>query len=1015
MPGAQLVTASGRAAELAVPLSIAVRIEPDLIRAMRLAVLPYLDVAAESDLWFSDLVAARGPDSIIFEPEILPALRGRLAEWLAHSQPTDPVRAVWDIVNRIHASTSPALLLEERVAWLAISAGDSGVPAIEEELRTALYSLLREGRTGIADWFAGAWGRLPDIARNTGAARQLLQAASRYIAVADVQPGLISAGMGVAESGAPPRAKASAAREEGPRLETKVPAPGFHAVPPYIGSAPFTGRATDLTTLDEWGRSADPVMVVEAIGGTGKSALTWQWAQERAPAVIPGLSGRLWWSFYEGSASMTSFLQELLAYTSGRPMQTIRQLRRSALADEALATLRSRPYLVVLDGFERLLAAYHRFDPSKLRGEEAEPDKRSLIDPWAEEIVHRLAAAGPSKILISTRLMPTALQGRFGQRMPGVWQLRLPGLTDADTRALLDRLDVHGSEPAIASFFGPLGNHPLLVGIVAGMVRDYRAEPGGFDRWLADPEAGSALRLPELSLVQRRTHILTAALDRLEPGARRLLGWISVLAGKVSWATLEAINPFQPEPPGPIESDLAAWRSSEPVLRATAQLNATLKDLEERGLLLWDRSSNSYDLHPIIRAYAYDQLEAADMIQANDQIREYFQALPPEDPDRAASTEDLSQTIIIFRILTSVGHLDEADLLWSAGLSRALLVNLGAYATVTELLAPVANDGTLGTRNMRADLAIGYHYLNQYDRAISQETSRLAEMLRDEAAQPIRTSLLNLGAFHRSAGAYVAALRYSDLRASLNTAVGIEGDGSLYLNRAALAAYQGQTGPAHQLLDQAKDLGPDSSSPWFEDDIEYFPLYLALVADQSVTHAQLDGAAARARSWALRRNIAGLRAELFVRQGQLEQALAAAQEYEQLGRDASLGVVPAQRAFLLARLGRVSEAEAAVEESLTRLRRVHPAERPYLYLARALWELGRPTEAASQARDAYRQAWGDGPPHCRYWDLRYARELLQTMGEAVPDLPRINPATLTVSLEEQVRTFIAAQQSRTRP
>ena len=328
--------------------------------------------------------------------------------------------------------------------------------------------------------------------------------------------------------------------------------------------------------------------------------------------MIGGLAGRLWWSFYESSASMTRFLQELLAYTSGQSMPQIRRVNRTQLADEALAALRRHPYLVVLDGFERLLVAYHRFDPSKLRDEEVGPDKRSLIDPQADDVVRRLADAGPSKILISTRLMPTALQGRFGQHMPGVQHLRLPGLTDADTRALLARLGVRGSEPAIAGFFGPLGNHPMLAGIVAGLVRDYRPEPGGFDQWLTDPTSGGALHLSALDLTQRRTHILAAALDGLQPEARRLLGWLSALAGSVSWPTLEAINPFRPEPPSPIESDLVAWRSSEPVMRATAQLDTALKDLEERGLLWWDRSSNSYDLHPIIRAYAYGRLEAAD-------------------------------------------------------------------------------------------------------------------------------------------------------------------------------------------------------------------------------------------------------------------------------------------------------------------------------------------------------------------------------------------------------------------
>src|SRR5690242_18929220 len=102
----------------------------------------------------------------------------------------------------------------------------------------------------------------------------------------------------------------------------------------YVGSAPFTGRIRGVARLDAWGRSPDPLLVVEAIGGAGKSALTWVWTQNSAPAVIGGLAGRVWRSFYEGSASMTSFLQELVVYMSGRPLELVQQLPRAELADE---------------------------------------------------------------------------------------------------------------------------------------------------------------------------------------------------------------------------------------------------------------------------------------------------------------------------------------------------------------------------------------------------------------------------------------------------------------------------------------------------------------------------------------------------------------------------------------------------------------------------------------------------------------------------------------------------------
>ena len=36
-------------------------------------------------------------------------------------------------------------------------------------------------------------------------------------------------------------------------------------------------------------------------------------------------------------------------------------------------------------------------------------------------------------------------------------------------------------------------------------------------------------------------------------------------------------------------------------------LHQALTTLEERGLVQWNRQSNRYDLHPVVRAYAYGQ------------------------------------------------------------------------------------------------------------------------------------------------------------------------------------------------------------------------------------------------------------------------------------------------------------------------------------------------------------------------------------------------------------------------
>ncbi len=665
-------------------------------------------------------------------------------------------------------------------------------------------------------------------------------------------------------------------------------------------------------------------------------------------------------------------------------MEQITRLDRVELANQVLAVLRNRCYLLVLDGVERLLAAYHRFEPARVRDEEVHPDERTLIESQADDILRRLAAAGPSKILISTRLMPATLQG-FGQPPPGVRHLRLPGLTDDDTRALLGRLGVRGSESAIAGFFTPLGNHPLLLGVVAGLVREYRPQPGGFDQWLADPTAGGALRLSRLDLTQRRTHILTAALADLPSGHQRLLGWIAALPSNVSWATLEAINPFRTEP---LDTQVRV------------RLVSALKDLEERGLLWWNRSSsNSYDMHPIIRSYAYERLESTDQVQANDRIRDHFQALPPEDLQRATSVEDLSQTITIFRALVGAGHLYEAISFWR-NFQSVLMDDLGAYATVVELLTPIAKDGTV---SLSTDLAGAYNLLGRYDDAIRLRIQRVTNRLRNHDIYNVINGLDGLSLYSMNAGSYAASSGYLRLWTALDAKVNKRSDPSLVIRRATHEHLQGRSQRARELLNMTKVL--DNISVKHAEDVEILQLVIAL-DEQSLTLALLDDAATRIRTWLNRRNLADIRANFFIQQDQFEEALTTALEYEQLGRSAGRDV-PCRRAFLLAKLSRVSEAVAAVEESLIRIPSLYPSRRPDYYLARALWELGRSAEAASHAREAYVRAWGDGPPHADHWALRDTRALLQAMRVPEPHLPVTDPAIISVPLEKEILAFIA--------
>src|SRR5207245_7308588 len=70
-----------------------------------------------------------------------------------------------------------------------------------------------------------------------------------------------------------------------PASDSPIPAPpALYAEPPYIGSHKFVGRLAQLDALSDWAARTDshPVLLFDAIGGTGKRILGWAWVNRQA-------------------------------------------------------------------------------------------------------------------------------------------------------------------------------------------------------------------------------------------------------------------------------------------------------------------------------------------------------------------------------------------------------------------------------------------------------------------------------------------------------------------------------------------------------------------------------------------------------------------------------------------------------------------------------------------------------------------------------------------------------------
>src|SRR6185312_10922882 len=104
----------------------------------------------------------------------------------------------------------------------------------------------------------------------------------------------------------------------------------------------------------------------------------------------------------------------------------------------------------------------------------AHRDPAAAIRPQDDDLLRRLAGAAPSKILVTSRLVPQSLVNQASQSIPGVRHERLAGLRPADAEALLRACGVRGDSQRIQSYLERHCDcHPLVTGIVAGLVQDY--------------------------------------------------------------------------------------------------------------------------------------------------------------------------------------------------------------------------------------------------------------------------------------------------------------------------------------------------------------------------------------------------------------------------------------------------------------------------------------------------------------------------------------------------------------
>ncbi len=434
------------------------------------------------------------------------------------------------------------------------------------------------------------------------------------------------------------------------------PAPYF--AHPYPLQENFTGRNKERQQLTEWLKNDPrPMFAYVAIGGMGKSALTWYWLQE--DIIKKGLApeGIIWWSFYDEESSFEKFLFSTIKYASGGKINpsTIKSVREKI--DTLYNLLYQKRYLIVLDGLERLLRAYAGLG-SPYQGDEFKKEKdqtfRSCIDPNASWFLKTMVTGYPqSKILFTSRLFPKELDGLAGYN-----KIELKSMNPDDAVEFFHLQGVKGTRAEIQVACEPYGYHPLKLRLLSGLILEEKENPGDC----------SQSKYCEIGDVAPKEHyIMEISYNALDKKKQNFISSLAAFRTPMDYPAIKAISKF----------------------KSKKELDGALTELVNRGLLFWDKEKNRYDLHPIVRSYCYGRL--MDKEGVHSQLIDYFNAVPK--PSKIESIDDLSPVIELYHHTVGAGRYDEAWSLFYERLNQPTYYQFGAYQLRIELMNAMFPNG----------------------------------------------------------------------------------------------------------------------------------------------------------------------------------------------------------------------------------------------------------------------------------------------------------------------------------
>jgi tetratricopeptide (TPR) repeat protein len=426
---------------------------------------------------------------------------------------------------------------------------------------------------------------------------------------------------------------------------------------PNIADSGLFGRETVVRKLDaSWYDDRCNVVVLEATGGIGKSAVIKRWLSDlqngvgaARGGVLPAMGSRPFggadkvygWSFYsqgtdDRAISADHFLKHALRFF-GDPDPSSGE--SAAAASRLLQHVRRQRTLLVLDGLEPL-----QYGEGTMEGKIRDPGLRTLLEGLA-------ADAGRGLCIVTTRIWPSDLEGRGG-----VLRIRLPPLSLVASRQLLRRAGIDRSVKAheldkIARYYG---SHALALLLYGRFVKEFcGGDPRSFSlhsghgslHQRLDVESDPKANLGSAPQLMAHAKKVMASFERMfkqrhEHAANQLLYVMGLFDRPAESRALDAMR-SSPSIRGLSDAlvglDSGAWKLLK-------------RRLREFGLLLTENpwSLGDLDAHPLVREYFGDALknaEPAAWLEGHRRLYEHLACATEQMPDDSGEMSRLYSAV----------------------------------------------------------------------------------------------------------------------------------------------------------------------------------------------------------------------------------------------------------------------------------------------------------------------------------------------------------------------------------